>query len=127
MSKYTELNSQQAPMIDCFFAFSPSQYNEGVAKHNLYDKKLYNAGMGLIGTYEGIKAFKKFSDDITANITAECDPQEVYDYEFNNHECDYVGDDKEAIDIVIAYFGIERAKTISRRCAYYPIIEPSNN
>jgi hypothetical protein len=124
MGTYQELKDKQPELVECFFAFDKKQYNEGVAKHNLFDKKLYSTGMGLVGTYEGIKAFEKFYDDQSAQIAAECDPQEVYDHEFNNHECGYLGDDKEAIDIVVEYFGIEKATTVKRRCAYHPIINP---
>lgn len=127
MSSYQELIGKQAPMHECFFAFSPSQYNEGVAKHNLYDKKLYRTGAGLIGTYEGIKAFEKFYDDQATQIANECDPQEVYDYEFGNHECGYVGDDAEAIEIVVEYFGKEKAELVKRRYARKSIVEPSQS
>lgn len=124
MNNYQELIGKQAPMNECFFAFSKEQYNEGVAKHNLFDKKLYSTGMGLVGTYEGIKAFKKFYDDQATQIANECDPQEVYDYEFGNHECGYTGDDAEAIDIVIGYFGYDKAKEVKRRFARKTIVEP---
>ena len=124
---YLEIKDKQAPIVDCFFAFSGKQVQEGVAEKGLQDKKLYRTGFGLFGTFEGIKAFNQFYKDQEAKIASECDPQEVYDYEFGNHECGYVGDDKEAIDIVIGYFGIERAKTVERRFARNPIVEPSNN
>ena len=52
-------------------------------------------------------------------MSEECDPQEVYDYEYSNHECSYVGDDTEAIEIVIAYFGKERAKEVERKHSFY--------
>lgn len=125
MSNYQKIKEQQAPLNDCFFAFSKTQYQEGVIKHNLQDKPLYNTGFGLIGTREGIKAFNQFYTDQAARIANECNPQEVYDHEFNNHECGYVCDDKEAIDIVVEYFGAEKAKEVNRRFAYSAIVEPS--
>jgi len=39
----------------------------------------------------------------------------IYDYEFGNYECDYIGDDTEAIKLVVSYFGEERAKTVKRK------------
>lgn len=126
MSKYTELKNQQAPMIECFFAFSEKQYNEGVEEKELKDKKIYRAGNGLFGTDEGLKNFMLFYDELHKEIARVCDPQEVYDYEFWNHECEYVGDDAKAIEIVVEYFGTERAKGVKRRFAYSEIVEPEN-
>jgi hypothetical protein len=45
----------------------------------------------------------------------------VYNYEYWNHECDYVGDDEEAVKIVISIYGNEIARTIKRKYAYYSI------
>jgi hypothetical protein len=112
---YTELKNSQPVMHDCFFAFCSHQVAEGIKKHGLEGKKLYDGGMGLIGTREGIKEFLSFYDNNTAEIAANCNPQEVYDYEFGNHECEYTQDDTEAIKIVAATFGDEIAKTVKRR------------
>ena len=57
----------------------------------------------------------KFYDDSRAAIPKECDPQEVYFYEYNNHECMIAWDgDKEAYDLIVGYWGEEVAKTIER-------------
>jgi hypothetical protein len=112
---YNELKEQQAPCIDCFFAFSEKQFNE--AKAGLEGKKIYSAGQGLYGTQEGITNFLSFYKKLEERISKECDPQEVYNDEFINHECDYVCDDEEAIEKVIQYFGAERAKEVKRRYA----------
>jgi len=50
-------------------------------------------------------------------IAEECNPQDVYDYEFANYECELIYDDEEAIQIVIDLFGEEQAKTVERRYA----------
>ena len=60
-------------------------------------------------------------NELHKRISKECIPQEVYNYEFDNHECSYVGDDEEAIKIVIDYFGAEKAKDVNRKCAYFQI------
>ena len=117
MSNYTQLKDQQPVLSDCFFAFSQSQINEGIEKHNLKGKKLFRADGGLFGTQEGIQKLYNDYDAISKQITETCDPQEVYNYEFGNHECSYVGDDEEAIKLVVSYFGDERAKEVKRRCA----------
>ena len=67
------------------------------------------------GTKDGLAAFFKFYDDSRAAIPKECDPQEVYFYEYNNHECMIAWDgDKEAYDLIVGYWGEEVAKTIER-------------
>jgi len=116
MKKYTEIISKQPEMINCFFAFSIDQYHEAIKKHNLEGKKIYRAYGGLFGTKEGIINFNNFYNNQVAEIVANCDPQEIYDYEFNNYECDYICDDTEAFKIVSCYFG-ENVK-IKRRFNY---------
>ena len=51
---------------------------------------------------------------LKAEVVENCSPQEVYDYEFLNHECGWTGDDEEAIQIVVHYFGVDRAKEVKR-------------
>ncbi len=120
---YIKLTGEDAPCIDCFFAFSNKQMEEGIKEHNLEGKKIYSAGYGLYGTDEGIKNFMLFYDERSKRIAEQCDPQEVYNYEFDNHECSYTNDDTEVIRIVINYFGAERAKEVKRRFAYKSILE----
>ena len=116
MTKYQEIKNIQPELKEGFFAFSDKQYKEGVEKNNLQGKKLYSGGMGLYGTHEGIKNFFAAIEAKNQRVTDECDPQEVYEYEFVNHECEYVGDDSEAFELVVEYFGEERANKVKRRC-----------
>ncbi len=118
---YQEIKNMQPTLKDCFFAFSEEQMKIGIEKFNLHDKKVYSGGMGLYGTKEGIKALMLDYDRLSAEITNKCDPQEVYNYEFYNHECSYTCEDTEAMQLVISYFGIEKAKTIKRKYAYKKI------
>ena len=115
---YQEYKAIQPEMRNCFFAFNNEQLTEGIRKHCLNGLKLYNAGLGLIGTKEGIADFTGQYDKISEDIKNNCNPQDVYDYEFFNHECGYVNDDSEAIDIVIDYFGIEKAKEVKRKYGF---------
>lgn len=119
---YQEIKNRQPELVDCFFAFSNSQFSEGIIKNNLQDKKIYSAGMGLYGTQEGIAQLMKYYDDLNEEIAAKCDPQEVYDYEFNNHECSYTCDDTDAIKIVASIFGNEKTATVKRKFAVMSII-----
>lgn len=123
MSNYYKLKEQHPILVDCFFAFSNKQYEEGIIKHNLQGKKIYKADGGLFGTEEGIKKLYADYEENAKQISENCDPQEVYNYEFDNHECSYVGDDEEAIKIVVFYFGSEKAKSVKRRYAGIKIEE----
>lgn len=123
MKNYPETKNQDAPMVDCFFAFSNEQFAEGIKKHNLEDKKILRGMAGLYGTKEGIQNFYSFYDRLNEEIKRNCDPQQIYDYEFSNHECSYTNDDSEAMKIVLSYFDEEKCKTIKRKYAYTPISE----
>ena len=115
MRTYKEIKMQEPELFECFFAFSDEQFKEGVEKMGLEGKKIVRAPHdGLFGTREGIAKLLADYDKIDQEIAAECKPQDVYDYEFNNHECEYVGDDSEAFEIVKCLFG-ERAVEVKRR------------
>ena len=118
MKKYIEIKDRQAPMVDCFFAFSNSQLAKGIEEKGLQGKKIYKGMYGLYGTKDGIRNFLKFYEDMEKEIAQKCKPQDVYDYEFDNHECGYVGDDEEAINIVISYFGMDAVKDVKRKYAW---------
>lgn len=119
--KYQEIKNQQAPLIECFFAFSNSQFEQGIKENNLENKKILSAGNGLYGTKEGITNFLGFYDNLSKKIGEECNPQEVYNYEYANHECSYTNDDIEAIKICLGYFTETQCKEIKRKNAYYSI------
>lgn len=121
--KYLEIKAQQPEMFECFFAFSDEQLAKGKAEKIPEGKKIFSGGMGLYGTREGIDKLLAFYDSISEQIGKECDPQEVYNYEFNNYECGYLHDDTEAIKLVVSYFGEERAAKVKRRngCAHVGI------
>jgi len=114
---YSEIKGKQPDMFECFFAFSDAQFAEGVKKSGLEGKKVFRGKYGLYGSDEGIKKFMSHYDDLTKEIADKCSPQEVYEYEFWNHECEYVSCDQEALDVVIAYFGEERVSEVKRRFA----------
>lgn len=121
MSKYTEIRAIEPVLEECFFAFSNEQFAEGKKRMNIGDKKILRGMGGLFGTQEGIDKLMKFYDDQSEQIAKECDPQEVYNYEFSNHECGYTNDDEEAIKIVCSYFGLERTLEVKRSYGYFDI------
>ncbi len=113
--RYYELSHEHAPLHKCFFAFSETQFEDGRKEAGIgEDEKIYQDSCGLYGTKEGLEAVFTFYKDRRKRIAAECKPQDVYDYEFLNHECELTYDDEEAIQLVIDYFGEERAKTVKR-------------
>lgn len=119
MKSYTTIKDRQPELFECFFAFSNKQFTEGRKKAGLEGKKICTLeNIGLYGTREGIKKLLADYDAIDKEIAENCDPQEVYNYEFDNHECSYTNDDEEAINIVVRIFGTEKAKKIKRRFAY---------
>lgn len=121
MENYATIKDKQPVLWECFFAFSNQQFAEGKKKMGIEDKKLYDGGHGLYGTREGIKKLFADYDAIDKEIAEKCDPQDVYDYEWNNHECSITNDDEDAINIVIRIFGKEIARTVKRRFAYSEI------
>lgn len=101
-----------------FFAFNKEDFDKqykqmlesGIIKK---EDKIYYDNYGLFGIVNGFEACGRFIDDKNARIAKECDPQEVYFYEWNNHECMYA-DDSDAFAVVCKLFGNERANEIKR-------------
>jgi len=119
---YQEINSQQPVLEKVFFAFSNEQFAEGKKKIGVTDNKDLLKGFGgCFGTKQGLKDMADFYEDRAARIKNECSPQDVYEYEFGNHECSYTCDDSEAMEIVIDYFGKDRAKEVQRKYGYRSI------
>lgn len=114
MSYSKLINTHPSMPKGCFFAFSNKQFKEGVEKNELDGVKIYHAGAGLYGTKEAIKAFLNEYDSRAEKIKKECTPQEVYDYEYANHECNWVAEDTEAIKRCLAYFSVEECESITR-------------
>lgn len=115
MGTYYSLKSKEPVLFECFFAFSKQQFEEGMKKHSLYGKKIYSGSGNLYGTKEGIQKLMDHYDAIDKQIAAECPPQEVYDYEFDNHECCYTNDDNMVLDIIIRIFGKDRLNEVKRK------------
>lgn len=115
---YQQIKNEQPILKECFFAFSKEQFNEGVTKHNLEGKKIYSSQGGLYGTQEGINELMNFYTNVNDRIAKECNPQEVYDYEFDNHECSITCDDTDAMMIVLGIFTEEQCMNVKRKHGY---------
>ena len=115
---YQEIKNEQPILRDCFFAFGNDQFNEGIKKHNLEGQKIYRGMCGLYGTESGIKELLNFYSDLNDRIAKECNPQEVYDYEFDNHECSITCDDTDAMMIIVSTFTEEQSRNVKRKNGY---------
>lgn len=129
IDRYLELR-QQANEIDIyklhvFPAFSKKQFEEGRKRAGIGDgEKIVSIGGGMYGTEEGFRAYFDKLDEINATIAKECDAQEVYCEEYNNHEGMINPDgDEQALLLVADIFGWEVATSLKRFNAAYTINE----
>lgn len=128
--RYKELQNTHpdADKYGVFFAFSKEQFANGVAHLKelgfIKDESelRHDKSTGAIGTSKGLDGYFNFYKESRASIPTECDPQEVYFYEWNNYESMYAGDgDTEAIKVIIRYWGVDVAKKIKCLHACYSI------
>lgn len=99
-------------MLSC-----PHKFNHArpASRKRREGEKICSAGAGLYGTRDGLDRYFAAHDDFDKRITAECDPQEVYFYEYNNHECQISWDgDDPAYRIIVRLWGEETAQKIQR-------------
>lgn len=128
LNRYKELCKERYEVdvkkFDCFFAFDKKQFATGLKSIRPLNEgeKILSMGCGGYGTKDGIERLFKYYDGINERIKVECDPQEVYVYEYNNHESFISWDgDLEAIRLIYLIWGEEVARTINRKSVYYPI------
>lgn len=122
IARYKSLLNQHpdTEKYNVFFAFSRESFSIHVdallqGGKIKSDEEIYSYGSGLYGTKEGICGFMNYYDERDKMIAEECDPQEVYFYEYNNHECMYSWDgDLDAIKVIINLFGKDIANNIIR-------------
>lgn len=110
-----------APDGEYFFAFSDKQFEEGMKKLN--GKKVYRAKYGLFGTKEGLDKYFEYYNNKDKVIAERCNPQEVYYWEYNNHECmfDPYEGDAEPMRLIIDTWGEDVARKINRYGIVYSI------
>lgn len=124
LDRYKALKyDEQPPQGNYFWAFDRNQLATGYMRLKesgavSEPKQLLNAGGGLFGTRQALDNLYMWEIKRGARIADECDPQEVYLYEYNNHESFISWDgDLEPIKIIINIWGYEVAQNIDRLSA----------
>lgn len=130
LKRYKELEDRKQSIrlknFDMFCAFTDEQFNLGLKSiRSLNDgEKICSLGAGVFGTKDGIDRFFKTQRIIDGIIAEECNPQEVYYYEYNNYEsCINFEGDLDAIRKVASIWGWEVSRTINRLSTCYTIEE----
>ncbi len=103
--------------FDCFFAFDNKQFAANLKNIRPLKEgeKLVSVGAGMYGTRDGVDRYFAALDEIDARIKQDCDAQEVYFYEYNNHECQISWDgDIEPYKIIKRIWGEEVANNLVR-------------
>ena len=132
IKRYQQLCNERSAIdtakFDIFWAFSNQQFADGLKSiRPLKDgEKLVRIGAGGFGTRDGVDRYLKCLHEYDDRIKEDCDPQEVYCWEYNNHESFLSWDgDMGAIQVIIDIWGADVAKTIKRRSVCYSIDEMS--
>lgn len=116
MGRYVEIKQEQFDFkaYGGFFAFGQEQFTA----NKIGEEPFVSMGAGLYCSEENAsalaEAFHKFVDEHNERIKKECDPQEVFDYEYNNHECDYTNDVENPCMYIIELYGFETLKKMSK-------------
>ena len=125
---YKELTEFHYEDFGIFMAFSNEQFQnhyDALIKEGRISEgeRLVKSGCAF-GTEASFKKLDEYLTGVKDRIKAECDPQEVYWYEYNNGECFLSWDgDAYAIKQIIHFFGIDAARNIRRISAEYSIDE----
>ena len=110
MSKYTELKEKYSSYHNdgIEYVFGQDQWQDYLKRHNLTKEQaeatLISDGYGGIGTKEAFKARHDYFESIEKEISKQCNPDEIFEHEYWNHECGYTGDWSEALNITQCYF-----------------------
>lgn len=131
LKRYRELYNQHpdTEKYGVFYAFGKQQLADGVRSliNRGYiaegeESRIRSYGCGLHGIPSEVERFLDFYKERNRRIAEECDPYEVYCYEYNNHESGISCDgDLGAISLIVDYWGEDVARTIRRRSAFYSI------
>lgn len=119
-----ELDECDIHKFDMFFAYNNKQFDEGLnsIRPLAEGESIYEFGQGAYGTKDGIDKYVAFCKNVKKRIAEECDPQEVYCYEFNNYESFIAYDgDANVIRLIAEYWGWDIAAKIRRYSKFYDI------
>lgn len=125
IKRYHQLRWEEQPDLTAmgvFFAFSNEQFAEG--KKSLEKRgflkngeKIVRGPAGSFGTADSILEMMEWYEEQDKKIKSECDPQEVYFWEFNNHETPYSWDgDIEIMRIIKNTWDFDTAIRLKRLC-----------
>ena len=109
-NKYTELKEKYSSYHNdgIEYVFGQDQWRDYLKRHNLTEEEakatLVGDGYGGIGTREAFKARHDYFETVEKEISEQCNPDEIFEYEYWNHECGYSGDWSEALKITQCYF-----------------------
>nr|DAW63988.1 MAG TPA: hypothetical protein [Caudoviricetes sp.] len=133
LKRYLELTEQKSNVpldkFGVFVAFNKKQFDEGYAgivkSGQVKDgEKIYHLFGGCYGTRDGYTRLCAYYDGIDEIIKSECDPQEVYFYEYNNYECCIASDgDHDAMKELIMTFGKDAVLKVKRFRPMYSVAE----
>ena len=132
LDTYEKMMYRTEPTIEdygVFFAFNNQQFEEGYArlvKDGFIKEgdKVTRGHYGMFGVFSEMLRYIDWYKEKDKIVAEQCDPQEVYWFEWQNHECNIDWDgDRPAMEKVINIFGIERAKKIKRVRPLYDIDE----
>lgn len=110
------LSKIDLPKFDCFFAFSNEQFERNIKTIRPLkegEKLIRIAGGGFI-TEDGLTRLNEYTSGFDEKIKNECDPQEVYFYEYNNHECMFSYGDEDAINAISRYWDKDTINNLYR-------------
>ena len=117
MGRYVEIKQEQFDFKGhgAFFAFGQEQFTA----NKIGEEPFVSMGTGLYCSKKSAlalaKAFNEFVDEKNAQIKKECEPQEVFDYEYNNYECDYTNDVENPCMYIIELYGLDELKKLGKR------------
>lgn len=117
-SIYKELKekARTMPLNGIFFAFDNKQFIDGCIKCGYLkqgqtmedfkksDIKLVTIGGGGYGSEQAVENMHKQYEQIDNEIRQQCNPDDIFRYEFWNYECGYTMDYEDALKATRHYF-----------------------
>lgn len=110
---YHQIKEEERSFSDpcMFYAFSDEQFEQGmkIAKQHMQPgEKMLKGRYGMFATQAAYDRWVEHLNACDQRIKRECDPQEVYCYEYNNYECciSWEGDE-EAYKVVRSIWGAD--------------------
>lgn len=113
LDRYREIHDKRTNYTDpcIFYAFDEAQLKRGMdaARPHLKEgQKIKRGNYGMWATQEAYDKMMEFFANADKMIAEECDPQEVYCYEYNNYESFIAWEgDTEAYNIVRRIYGAD--------------------